>query len=351
MRTGAPIAPSARRPSARRPSARRRSDGGDHRGTPDDVQLAEIQRSRLIAAAVRTIAELGYTSATVAHITNRARVSRRTFYELFANREECVVAVLDHVVELISGELDAAHLDGLPWRERVRGGLSTILCFFDRERVLACVCVVQAARGGSLVLARREEILAQLVVAVDEGHHERSHSRECSALTAEGLVGAAIAIVHARLARGEREPLSGLLGELMSMIALPYLGSAAARREQERPVPMTAPAHTTDEPVGDRRTASDPLADVSMRLTYRTVRVLRSIADHPGESNRQIAQHAGISDAGQVSKLLARLQSNGLLVNNGVRLKGEPNAWGLTAKGQQVAQSIRLHAPAEREVA
>src|ERR1700691_406433 len=53
-------------------------------------QVAEIQRSRLLAVAVRAIEELGYTRATVAHITRRARVSRRTFYELFANREECL---------------------------------------------------------------------------------------------------------------------------------------------------------------------------------------------------------------------------------------------------------------------
>ncbi len=50
------------------------------------VQVAEMQRVRLLAAAVVVFAELGYSRASVAHITARARVSRRTFYDLFENR-------------------------------------------------------------------------------------------------------------------------------------------------------------------------------------------------------------------------------------------------------------------------
>ncbi len=315
-------------------------------------RLAEIQRSRLIAAAITTIADIGYERATVAHITDRARVSRRTFYELFANREECVAAVLDHLVELLGAEFRAAGIEGLAWCERVRAGLWTILCFLDREPLLARVCVVQAARAGSSVLARRDQILASLVAVVDEGRHERAHGHERSPLTAEGLVGAALAIVHARLARGERQPLRELLGELMGMIVLPYLGPAAARRELARPAPaVVAPVVDGTKPRA-RLVGADPLADVSMRLTYRTVRVLQSVAAHPGASNRQTAQRAGIADAGQVSKLLARLQANGLLDNSHAGYpKGEPNAWTLTAKGQQVVQRIDAHMPIASEAA
>jgi hypothetical protein len=43
---------------------------------------------------------------------------------------------------------------------------------------------------------------------------------------------------------------------------------------------------------------------------------------------------AGIADQGQISKLLARLHSLGLLENTGGdHAKGEPNAWHLTARG------------------
>jgi AcrR family transcriptional regulator len=317
------------------------------------VQVSEMQRSRLLSAAVVTIEELGWSGASVAHITARARVSRRTFYDLFDNREDCLLAILEDVVARIEDELAALHLEGLSWRERVRTGLWTILCFLDREPPLARVCVAQALQGGPRVLARREQILARLARALDEGRNGES-ARACPALTAEGLVGAVFSIVHARLMRDRsRAPLTGLLGELMGMIVLPYLGPTAARREQARPAPI-APAANVAAPGVDEVVAveRDPLADVPMRLTYRTARVLGAIAERPGVSNRVVGELAGVADQGQISKLLARLERLGLTENNGEgHARGERNAWRLTGKGVLVTQTLRAHAGQQQEVA
>jgi AcrR family transcriptional regulator len=311
------------------------------------AQIVEIQRSRLLAAAVKAVDELGYADTSVSDVTNRARVSRRTFYELFSNREECLIAVLEDVVALIAEEVSHAGIEGLVWRERVRTGLWVILSFLDREPVLARVCVVQALRGGPEVLRRRERLLAGLAGVVDEGRGEGARGERCSPLTAEGVVGAAFAIVYARLLRGERRPLTGLLGELMGMIVLPYQGAGAAGREQVRP----APAPSTRTARRGRGLAAegvaDPLDGVEMRLTYRTARMLEGIAQHPGASNREAGNYAGIPDPGQVSKLLARLERLGLLTKGAARAKGEPNAWALTEKGEQVTRSIRMHAPTD----
>jgi AcrR family transcriptional regulator/DNA-binding MarR family transcriptional regulator len=309
---------------------------------PARVQVSEMQRARLLAAAVASIAELGYPRASVAHITARARVSRRTFYDLFASREECLLAVLEDTVEQIGGEIAGADLGGLAWRERVRGGLLVILSFLDHEPVLARVCVVGALQGGPLVLARRTELLAGLAEILDQGRGESARSRERTALTAEGLVGAAFAIVYARLsARRRQEPLRSLLSELMSMIVLPYLGPEAARHEQQRPLPRVKRA-ARDNGRG-AVLAQDPLRSVPMRLTYRTARVLQAAAEQPGASNRRIGEHAEIYDQGQISKLLARLERIGLLVNTGVgHSKGEPNAWRLTPLGERVTEQLAL---------
>jgi AcrR family transcriptional regulator/DNA-binding MarR family transcriptional regulator len=315
--------------------------GVGHGGYP---QVAAIQRSRMLAAAVRAVEELGYSGATVAHITRRARVSRRTFYELFSNREECLVAALESVLDSIRAELAAADIDGLPWRERVRCGLWVILSFFDREPVLARVCVVQALRGSQAVLERREQILAGLAVVVDEGRDESPRGGECPPLTAEGLVGAGFSLVYARLLRGEREPLTGLSGDIMGMVVLPYMGPAAARKEQSLGVSAGAVRPAAKAPSKAVKAESDPLAGIPMRLTYRTVRVLEVIAREPGVSNRGVGERAGVSDQGQISKLLARLERLGLASNTGEgHTKGEPNAWTLTPTGRQVAQTIRIH--------
>lgn len=302
------------------------------------VQLAEIQRSRLLVAAVQAVDELGYSGATVAHITSRARVSRRTFYELFANREQCLAAVLDEVIASIEARLAERQLGRLAWRERIREGLWTILCYFDREPVLARVCLIHAQAAGAPVLGRRGEILDRLVAAVDEGRREdRQRAGALSSLTAEGLVGAAFAIAHARLLKRRPARLRDLHGELMGMFVLPYHGAAAARREQERPAPQSFADAERKLGKGTR----DPLDGVPMRLTYRTARVLEGIGARTGLSNREVADYAGIADQGQVSRLLARLERLQLLANEGLgHAKGEPNAWRLTARGELVARGI-----------
>jgi AcrR family transcriptional regulator len=310
-------------------------------------QMAAVQRARLLATAVAVVDELGYADATVGHITTRARVSRRTFYDLYGGREECLLAVVEGAVEDIRRKLAEAGLDGLAWRERVRVGLRVILSYLDREPALARVCVVQALSAGPTVLEYRERVLERLATVLDEGRGEGARGAGCSVLTAEGIVGAALAIVYRRLLLRERAPLTGLLGELMGMVVLPYLGPAAARRERERPLPaapMLAPAPTAEPEEG----AHDPLEGVPMRLTYRTARVLAAVAarggDAKGPSNSEVARAAGITDPGQISKLLARLERLGLLVNRGTggHAKGEPNAWSLTPLGSRVAAQLNL---------
>jgi AcrR family transcriptional regulator len=317
------------------------------------VRVSEMQRARLLAAATVSIAELGYARASVAHITARARVSRRTFYDLFASREECLIAVMQGALERVGSEIAVLELAGLGWRERVRSGLFVILSFLDREPMLARVCVVQALQGAPRVLAWREEnILERLIEILDQGRGESARARVCTTvLTAEGLVGAAFAIVYARLlsTRKPQEPLRGLLSELMSMIVLPYLGPEVARQEQRRPLPPAERAARANGLVA-AVIEQEPLREIPMRLTYRTARVLQAAAEQPGASNRCIGEQAGIPDQGQVSKLLARLKGLGVLVNTGVGpVKGEPNAWRLTELGERVTQHLALNTNVQKD--
>ena len=226
-----------------------------------------------------------------------------------------------------------------------------ILAFFDHEPALARMCVVQALRGGPAILEYREEVLAALAAVLDEGCPQGPRGEGRTRFTAEGLVGGALAILYARLLRGESGSLSGLLGELMGVIVLPYLGPAAARREQVRAASdIVDSSRARRQPGASVRSAADPLEGLPMRVTYRTARVIEVLAAHPGASNRAVSEHAGIHDQGQVSKLLARLERLGLVVNRGGGpSKGEPNAWYLTALGTRLAQRLSVGEPAPGE--
>jgi AcrR family transcriptional regulator len=307
--------------------------------------VGEVQRTRIVAGAIEAVAEGGFGSLTVAEVITRARISRRTFYELFEDRDDCFLAAVEEALARAQAPVIAAYEGaGRAWRERVAAGLGALLGFFDEQPAFARLLVVDALAGGPVVLERRARVLKVLVRAVDGGRGESRGGLDPGPLVAEGVVGAVLAVLHARLLEGSasprRPPLSALAGPLMGMIVLPYLGVAAAARERARPVPKA----TRVGPVG-RRLESNPLHGLNMRLTYRTLRVLRAVAElgvrGPSPSNRGVAEAAGIADQGQTSKLLARLQGLGLIENTGGgHASGEPNAWTLTARGREVVDAI-----------
>ena len=59
-------------------------------------RVTEIQRSRMLAATLEAVEAVGYGRMTVAQVIGRAKVSRKTFYDVFADREDCFLAAFDH---------------------------------------------------------------------------------------------------------------------------------------------------------------------------------------------------------------------------------------------------------------
>ncbi len=282
------------------------------------------------------IAERGAGNVTVAHVVERAGVSRRTFYEIFEDREDCFLAAFDEGIARARRYVLEAYDPTAKWELQVRRTLTALLEFLDTERDTGRLLIVGSLGAGVGALERRKRVLAHMIAVIDQGRDQSRTDQQPPPLTAEGVVGGVLSVLHARLA--EEHPdgqLLQLTGALMSMIVLPYLGASAARKELTKPLPKpSAHAHTADRD-------PNPLMQLQTRLTYRTVRVLIAIASHPGSSNRLIADTAEVTDQGQMSKLLARLQHIGLIENNGAGpTRGEPNAWTLTHKGWRVQNAI-----------
>jgi AcrR family transcriptional regulator len=296
------------------------------------TRLAEIQRTRLIAGMIEAVDEHGAANVAVAHVVACAGVSRRTFYEVFEDCEDCFVAAFDHVVERVERPVLEAYEREQRWHERLRAGLSWLLRFLEEEPAMGQLAVVESLRAGPEVLRHRTRVLARLTAAVEAGRAESSSRSELLPLAAEGVVGAISALLHDRLSRPHPEPLIELLNPLMSLAVLPYLGPAASRRELAGDVPAQ---------VAPRVTSGDLRPEIPMRITYRTVSVLSFVAANPGASNRAVGDGTGMTDQGQVSKLLARLRRIGLLENSAdLAERGKPNAWRLTATGKQVQLAL-----------
>jgi AcrR family transcriptional regulator len=295
--------------------------------------VVEIQRARMLTAMTEVACERGPANVTVAHVVERAGISRRTFYELFEDREECLLAALEDAIARASRYVLDGYDSGARWAERIRMALAGLLSFVEEERGAGWLLIVGSLGAGSSALERRRCVLAQMIAVIDEGRTEAKAGQDLPSLTAEGVVGAVFSVIHGRMVEGDHGRLVELLNPLMGMVVMPYLGPAAARRELQKPVPESTP-----QPV---RVSGDPLRGLPMRITYRTVRVLMALAENPGSSNRQLGEVAGIGDQGQISKLLGRLDRLGLVENRGPgHQSGERNVWTLTPKGQEIQQAV-----------
>jgi AcrR family transcriptional regulator len=276
--------------------------------------------------------------ASVADVVARAHVSRRTFYEFYADRDECFLAAYEWGLRRGAAEMYAAYARESRWQDGVRAALAALLGLLEREPALARLCVVYVLGASNSVQRRRMQAIETVCEFIDRGRLESGCRIEPPEMAAEGVVGAVLAVVHARLLIddhdcAESEPLTDLLGPLMNLILLPYFGAARASRELHRPAPRAlAGARIAHDGAGIR---------VGMRITYRTARVLQTISKHPGASNREVASHAGIVDQGQISRLLSRLEGLGMIANTGGNSsRGSANAWVLTPHGEEVERGI-----------
>ncbi|MFZ1154004.1 MAG: TetR family transcriptional regulator [Solirubrobacteraceae bacterium] len=277
------------------------------------------------------VSERGAANVSVAHVVGRSGVSRRTFYEIFEDREDCFLAAFDEALKGLAEVVVPVFGRSGEWRSRMRLALTSLLESLEWDAAKGRLLIVESLAAGPRALERRQNVIAQIIPAIEQGRVEGKG--ELPPLTAEGIVGGVLGVLHGRLTETGNDSLLELVGPLMGMIVLPYLGPAAACKEIERPTPR----RSAKQPI----VRTDPLQGLPMRLTYRTMRVLMSVAEHPGSSNRALGESAGIGDQGQASKLLARLHRLGLIENQGGDpLRGEPNAWTLTAIGKEVHDSI-----------
>jgi AcrR family transcriptional regulator len=334
------------------------------------LYVSELQRTRLLDAAFALVAEQGFRRMAARKVAERAGVSPKTFYDLFTDREDCFLAVFDQAVGELATVMLLADGSGGDWVARIRGGLGALLGFLDDEPELRRLVFVEALGAGPRVLERRAEVLGELERVIDEGRADGGAAEGLPPLTAEGIVGAAFGVIHARLLQPEPEPLIGLLGGLMAMIVLPYRGREAAAWELERPPSHAGPRTLPTLPEGlnprglglisaDKSRALSRPRDLSsgparrtsgsraeLRMTVRTYTALAAVGEagarglHP--SNREVSDLVRVADQGQISRLMARLEEEGLLENTGGQVQGVAKAWRLTAEGEGLVQTVVL---------
>ena len=134
----------------------RRLPRGSH-GLDRDVVVAS-QRTRLLEAVGRAVAERGYAAATIDDVVRRAGVSKKTFYDHFADKQDCFLAAYESSSEELLRRVRDARAAHDDWLERTRAGIRAYLRWLAGDPALARVFLTEVAAAGPVALERRERL-------------------------------------------------------------------------------------------------------------------------------------------------------------------------------------------------
>jgi AcrR family transcriptional regulator len=182
------------------------------------VDPLETHRQRAIAAMLDVAGERGYAATTVSDVLARARMSRRTFYTVFENREECFLAAYDEAHRQALDRIAPLHSHDLEDSPAVLElALTELLTVAALRPALARVLLVEPASVGPVGIERRERAMrdfAERLGSLLDG----STNAAGSPLRFEAGVGAVERVVQARIVEGRTEELPRLARELAGML-------------------------------------------------------------------------------------------------------------------------------------
>jgi AcrR family transcriptional regulator len=191
-------------------------------------QLSRAPRQRILTAMTDIVAKRGYQGTTIEHIVKRAGVSRATFYECFANREDCLLGGFDEAVGEGRRRAVLAASDEDEWPAQIRAGLAAVLDYVAAEPALARTCLVESVTAGPTAMERYDQGLKSSAPAFLRGRELAGESSELPETLEDSIVGGIVWMIHQRLLRGEADQVPGLLGTMLEFALGPYLGESRA---------------------------------------------------------------------------------------------------------------------------
>ena len=187
-------------------------------------------RERLVLGMVAAVAERGYAATTITDVVRHARVSRRTFYEQFADKEACFLAAYDAVSDAVLADIAGAAGEASGWETRLLAGVDAYLRALAAEPAVARVFTVEILSAGPAALARRRAVLrrfaAHIQAQVADAIAHGAPTRPLGDAAALGLVGGIHELVLATLEEDRGAELTALDREVADMVSAVVRGPA-----------------------------------------------------------------------------------------------------------------------------
>jgi AcrR family transcriptional regulator len=173
------------------------------------------QRGRLLDGMAQTVARRGYAATPVAEVLKAAGVSRRTFYEQFADKQDCFLAAYDAIVGLSTERLVAGYHAGSTWEDGLACAYDALLRTLAAEPDFAHLGVVDVLAAGPRALARRGAALRRLAQFVDVARERAGVQATPPRLVGQAIVGGIHELVYSQIVRGQTNRLPDLTDELL----------------------------------------------------------------------------------------------------------------------------------------
>jgi AcrR family transcriptional regulator len=288
-------------------------------------RLAEPRayRERLIASMTVLAADRGRHGVTVERVCEHAGVSKVTFYDVFADMDDCFATAVEEAHEALWSDVERG-IESVPagdWALALSAAISALLATLEAHPTAAWLCVVEPMNGVPRAVAARKQLVARLAALIPVDMDTAPTP------TAPGSVGALWELVLQHLTgQGETRRLTELAGSSIFLVLAPYIGRRAAMHHAMSPPPVPPPAPELRPPT-----------TLITGLTQLARSTLLFLADHRGASNAEISLAVGVPHASQMSRHLHRLEQEGLVLS--IR-DGRRNAWSLTELGEKTVAQV-----------
>jgi len=193
--------------------------GGPHGLAPEVVR--EIQRERLLKATVEVVSQKGYAATTVRDLLGASGLSRRTYYDLYGDKEACYLDAFAEIARQVEERIGTAVGRGADGRERMRLALEALVDFCVEEPRAACACLVESLAAGQPGRSVRAALIERIATTLGPVLSELRPNDPNPDLTGRATVGGVFELLYGPLARQDVARLRELreqIGELPTVL-------------------------------------------------------------------------------------------------------------------------------------
>lgn len=162
----------------------------------------DTQRARLIEAMIQLTLSRGYLSVSIAEVIAAAGVSRRTFYEHFAHKDECLLAAVAEIQEALLSDLRGGMAAASP-QDALAVAIDALIALAGIDDGSGRLWLIEAVSGGTRLLDARDHTITAIGRMLEERYAIAPRDTPLPDVSARMLVGGVCRLLAWRLQSGE----------------------------------------------------------------------------------------------------------------------------------------------------